>query len=121
MGWKQCEDQLKMNCVYNALLTKQKQAEIMAQQGKRQYEYDSDEDIEGGTWEHKARRIEMEKTLEKASQLTEAAQGKHHIGDFLPPEELTKFKSIKSGETFVDESDYADQKLTQNNLGFKML
>ena len=35
-----------MNCVYNALLTKQKQAEIMAQQGKRQYEYDSDEDIE---------------------------------------------------------------------------
>jgi len=123
--WKQCEDQLKMNCVYNALLTKQKQAEIMAQQGKRQYEYDSDEDIEGGTWEHKARKLEMEKTLEKSSQLTESAQGKHHIGDFLPPEELTKFmskfQSIKSGATFVDESDYAEQKLTQNNLGFKML
>ena len=72
--WKQCEDQLKvkfyflreiklhydlvvvcnhiyfslfqMNQVYNELLVKKKQAEIMAQQGKRQYEYDSDEDTE---------------------------------------------------------------------------
>lgn len=81
--------------------------------------------IKGGTWEHKARKLEMDKTLEKSSQLTESAQGKHHIGDFLPPEELTKFmskfQSIKSGATFVDESDYAEQKLTQNNLGFKML
>ena len=67
----------------------------------------------------------MEKTLEKANNLTEAGKGKHHIGDFLPPEELTKFmakfQSIKSGETFVDESDYAEQKLTEENLGFKML
>ena len=63
--WKQCEDQMKvhksckipttalnpgfllqMNSVYNELLMKQKQAEIMAQQGKRKYEYDSDEDTE---------------------------------------------------------------------------
>ena len=35
-----------MNQVYNELLVKKKQAEIMAQQGKRQYEYDSDEDTE---------------------------------------------------------------------------
>lgn len=69
--------------------------------------------------------MEMEKTQNKASELTEAAQGRHHIGDFLPPEELTKFmtkfQAIKSGETFVDESDYAEQKLSQDNLGFKML
>ena len=26
------------------------------------YEYDSDEDIEGGTWEHKRRKTEMDKT-----------------------------------------------------------
>ena len=26
------------------------------------YEYDSDEDIEGGTWEHKQRRAEMDAT-----------------------------------------------------------
>ena len=35
-----------MNSVYNELLMKQKQAEVMAQQGKRKYEYDSDEDTE---------------------------------------------------------------------------
>jgi len=123
--WKQCEDQLKMNQVYNELLMKQKQTEILAQQGRRKYEYDSDEDTEGGTWEHKARKLEMEKTQNKAIELTEAGQGRHHIGDFLPPEELTKFMSkfeaIKSGETFVEESDYAEQKLKEDNLGFKML
>ena len=77
------------------------------------------------TPEHRARKLEMEKTQEKACQLTESAKGFHHIGDFLPPEELMKFMSkyqaIKSGETFVDESDYAEQKLKEDNLGFKML
>ena len=29
--------------------------------------------------------------LEKAKLLTETAKGKHHIGDFLPPEEFEKF------------------------------
>lgn len=33
---------------------------------KPQYEYDSDEDIEGGTWEHKKRKVEMEKTIGKS-------------------------------------------------------
>ena len=55
------------------------------------FEYDSDEDTEGGTWEHKARIKEMEKTKEKARELTDMNKGKHHIGDFLPPEELDKF------------------------------
>lgn len=55
------------------------------------FEYDSDEDTEGGTWEHKARTKEMEKTSDKARELTEMNKGKHHIGDFLPPEELAKF------------------------------
>ena len=32
---------------------------------KPRYEYDSDEDIEGGTWEHKKRKAEMEKTIGK--------------------------------------------------------
>lgn len=27
----------------------------------------------------------------KAKELTEMAKGKHHIGDFLPPQELEKF------------------------------
>ena len=85
---------------------------------KNQYEYDSDEDTEGGTWEHKARKKEMTETegklqvvrgllwlqldlfrscrlcllsVEKAHEATERGRGKHHIGDFLPPEELDKF------------------------------
>ena len=33
----------------------------------------------------------MEKTKEKATELTSAGSGGHHIGDFLPPEELNKF------------------------------
>ena len=36
----------QMNHVYNELLMKQKQAEIMSTQGKHKYEYDSDEDTE---------------------------------------------------------------------------
>ena len=30
---------------------------------KPKYDYDSDEDTEGGTWEHKKRKGEMRKTL----------------------------------------------------------
>ena len=66
----------------------------------------------------------MAKTESKANELTRAGKGGHHIGDFLPPEELTKFmnkyKALKAGET-IDESEYQDSKLTQSNLGFKML
>lgn len=32
------------------------------QHGKNKYEYDSDEDTEGGTWEHKLRTAEMQAT-----------------------------------------------------------
>jgi len=56
------------------------------------HEYDSDEEVDNdGTWEHKQRLKEMEKTKEWATELTSKAKGKHHIGDFLPPEELSKF------------------------------
>ena len=71
------------------------------EQKKSKYNYDSDEDTEGGTWEHKARTKEMEKTRERARQLTDMNRGKHHISDFLPPEELAKFiervQAIKEG------------------------
>ena len=66
----------------------------------------------------------MEKTLQQSVKQTDAGKGYHHIGDFLPPEELTKFmnkfKALQNGETY-DESDYQEHKLTQQNLGFKML
>ena len=35
-----------MSMVYNDILAKQKEDEKLAQQGKRKYEYDSDEDTE---------------------------------------------------------------------------
>jgi splicing factor 4 len=35
--------------------------------------------------------MEMAKTAAEAQKLTATAEGKHHIGDFLPPEELSKF------------------------------
>ncbi len=45
-----------------------------------------------GTWEHRQRKLEMEKTAREATQATQMMDvGSHHIGDFLPPEELNKF------------------------------
>ena len=80
---------------------------------KPKYDYDSDEDTEGGTWEHKKRTMEMEATrgtfpsdmiciifvhpyflmvaVDWADKLTAMGTNKHFIGDFLPPEELEKF------------------------------
>ena len=44
-----------------------------------------------------------------ATKLTEEGRGKHHLGDFLPPDELEKFmekcQAIKEGRT-PDLSDY---------------
>ena len=66
----------------------------------------------------------MSKTLDKSTKQTEAGKGMHHIGDFLPPEELTKFmnkfKALQNGEEY-DNSDYVENKITNENLGFKML
>ena len=46
--------------------------------------------------------------------LTEESRGKHHLGDFLPPDELEKFmekcQAIKDGRT-PDLSDYKVTKL----------
>ena len=57
-------------------------------------------------------------------ELTERAKGRHHMGDFLPPEELAKFqekvKAIKEGRK-ADLSDYAEFKIKEDNIGYKML
>jgi splicing factor 4 len=73
------------------MMRKRAEVERLQARGKNKYEYDSDEEFDGGTWEHKAREKEMIATRERADSLTEAAKGKHHIGDFLPPEELKNF------------------------------
>jgi hypothetical protein len=64
---------------------------------------------------------------EQAAILTQQAEVKraHHIADFLPKEELEKFeqkvKAVKTGTPDPLYEDYAQNKLDQNNIGFKML
>ncbi|CAG8506129.1 8348_t:CDS:2 [Paraglomus brasilianum] len=89
--------------------------------------YPEDEITDGGTWEHKKRAEEMKRTAEQAAILTQQAEVKraHHIADFLPKEELEKFeqkvKAVKTGTPDPLHEDYAQNKLDQNNIGFKML
>lgn len=56
--------------------------------------------------------------------MTKINKGKHFIGDFLPKAELEKFlgkvKAVKEGGEFSYE-DYAEHKLTEENIGYKML
>lgn len=65
--------------------------------------------------------------IDKAQELTVKGKGKHHIGDFLPADELKKFtakvKAVK-GESSLDNfdfSDYAEHKIKEDNIGYKML
>lgn len=91
--------------------------------GKVVYEYDSDEDTEGGTWEHKRRMQEMESTRCTAEELSKTRG--HHIGDFLPPDQLEKFMrkwdALKDGKTsHLMASDYQDFKI-KSGVGFNLL
>lgn len=52
--------------------------------------------------------------------MNEQAEGKHHIGDFLPPEELKKFMEkydSKLNNREPDISDYKEYKLKEDNIG----
>ncbi|XP_015609336.1 SURP and G-patch domain-containing protein 1 isoform X2 [Cephus cinctus] len=122
--WKKAEDHYKINLLYQNLLKKREEVKRLEAQGKHKYEYDSDEEVEGGTWEHKIRSAEMEATQMWAEELTAQAEGKHHIGDFLPPDELKKFmeqyNAVKEGKE-PDLSDYKEYKLKEDNIGFQML
>lgn len=66
----------------------------------------------------------MQATAEWAEKLSMMGEGKHHIGDFLPPEELNKFmdtfNSLKEGKQ-PELSDYKEFKLKCDNIGYKML
>ncbi|XP_065836246.1 SURP and G-patch domain-containing protein 1-like [Oscarella lobularis] len=92
---------------------------------KSALEYDSDEETEGGTWEHKLRAYEMQKTHNLATQQTTAlVEGKHHLQDFLPSDRmkeiLTAEEEARRGKSLA-RSDYEEQKLTATNIGYKML
>ncbi|XP_053207568.1 SURP and G-patch domain-containing protein 1-like [Panonychus citri] len=124
--WKQLEDQRKMKVLVAMVQRKKAKRAKFEASGRPMYEYDSDEEVDGGTWEHKKRMEEMEKTREWADKITEMNKGKHHIGDFLPPDQLERFMkkwdSIKDGSTSIlFDEDYQDFKLQSQNKGYKML
>lgn len=122
--WKKAEEHYKINLLFQDMQRKRQELDHLAKNGKFKFEYDSDEDVNGGTWEHKLRSQEMEATIKWAEALNKQCEGKHHIGDFLPPEELKKFmekyQSQKS-ETQPDVSDYKEFKLKEDNIGYQML
>lgn len=66
----------------------------------------------------------MVATEKWAVELNRQAEGKHHIGDFLPPEELKRFmeksSAVKEGR-LPNFSDYKEFKIKEDNIGFKML
>lgn len=127
---KQVREQQEMNAMFEYLQAKKKAMLMQARlleagvNIKPKYEYDSDEETDGGTWEHKRRTMEMVATREWAVKLNDMGKGKHHIGDFLPPDELAKFMetfdALKEGRE-PDHSEYKKFKLTCENVGFKML
>lgn len=122
--WKKAEDHYKINLLYQDLMKKREELKKLEMKGKHKYEYDSDEEVEGGTWEHKLRSAEMEATERWADELTRQSQGKHHIGDFLPPDELAKFMekyTALKDDREPDLSDYKEFKLKEDNIGFQML
>lgn len=86
--WLKAEEHYKINLLFQDMQRKRQEIDQLAKNGKFKYEYDSDEDVNGGTWEHKLRAQEMEATLKWADALNSQCQGKHHIGDFLPPGEI---------------------------------
>lgn len=123
--WAKVEEQFQVKQVYNDLLAKKAERDKLAQSGRVKYEYDSDEDVDdGGTWEHKMRRAEMDSTRDRAETVTQINNGRHHIGDYLPPEELKKFIEQHDKKKRKDDepaTDYQDKKLTEDNKGFQML
>ncbi|XP_070505966.1 SURP and G-patch domain-containing protein 1 isoform X2 [Chironomus tepperi] len=123
--WKKAEEHYKINLLFQDMQRKRQEIDQLAKNGKFKYEYDSDEDVNGGTWEHKMRTQEMEATLKWAEALNKQCHGKHHIGDFLPPEELKKFmekyQAQKDPSRLPDVSDYKEFKLKEDNIGYQML
>jgi splicing factor 4 len=71
--------------------------------------------IEGGSWEHKKRALEMLRTAQKNLELTAASSGKHHISDYLPESELAKFYGTKS------QKDSSSSVIGNNNIGYQIL
>lgn len=83
--------------------------------------------IEGGTWEHRKRAMEMAITAQKAFDATKTRfdGGRQHLANYLPPEALQKFlanaEAVTSGAQQAQAPQAAGPQLDQSNIGFRML
>ncbi|CAO1439398.1 unnamed protein product [Diamesa serratosioi] len=122
--WQKAEEHYKVNLLFQDMQRKRQELDFLAKNNKFKYEYDSDEDLNGGSWEHKMRSQEMEATLKWAEALNKQCEGRHHIGDFLPPEEFKKFMEKYDAQKNArqpDISDYKEYKLKEDNIGYQLL
>lgn len=122
--WQKAEEHYKVNLLFQDMQRKRQELDFLAKNNKFKYEYDSDEDVNGGSWEHKMRSQEMEATLKWAEALNKQCEGRHHIGDFLPPEEFKKFMEKYDAQKNArqpDISDYKEYKLKEDNIGYQLL
>lgn len=81
--WQKCIEHYKVNLIYQEMLRKREEIDRLAHAGSHKYDYDSDEDQEGGTWEHKLRTAEMEATTLWTKAINKQSEGKHHIGKYI--------------------------------------
>ena len=58
--------------------------------------------------------------LDYAIKLTDLAEGKHHIGDFLPPDELKKFMETIKVNFRIDKYFFADYLATESAVKLQL-
>ncbi|OMJ27592.1 SURP and G-patch domain-containing protein 1 [Smittium culicis] len=90
---------------------------------KNKWVYPEDEVVSNeGTYEHKKRLEEMEKTKNDALKSTEMAKGSHHIAHFLPKDQLEEFnKRISQIQNSSKPTQSNDNLIDSNNIGFQLL
>jgi len=99
--------------------------DITAEEIEERLKYTTGDDVEEGmTLDQLKRKAEMARTEERARQLTAMSKRKHHIGDYIPEEDLERFlekaDAITTGRT-ADLSDYKNYTIMEDNIGHKML
>ena len=103
-----------MNAMYEMIMAKKRAMEAQAKaldaglSIKPKYEYDSDEDVDGGTWEHKKREIEMQATKGNIVLPSEIMHSYSRVLQLF--EILSSFHSVFSGTLNMLVIDHWDQK-----------
>ncbi|CAL4106177.1 unnamed protein product, partial [Meganyctiphanes norvegica] len=119
--WKQCEEQMKMNVVFQLLQEKKRETDRLEQAGKVKYEYDSDEDTEGGTWEHKRFCFGFSMPNHPVSK---SLQTYLHVAMYLPNLQLLIF-IVKFQNLYASKDPYIakchDIKINRKNSSFTQM